>query len=163
MLQVDTTATVKSMQDARALIRKKLKYMVADFASNVANIASQKTPVVNQEDMLSRFLGLYETRKEKYGIAIEQGYHAGSWVYNENELDFDPEIYTQEEVQGRALADARTQYELGDSFTIGSKSPAIEKLNNGESFKAPDGIAKPTLAQVEATYRIDLIEAYNRG
>lgn len=157
---------VDSIKAAQAEIKRKLELMVANFASNAAELASSNTPVVNQENIMpeGRMRKLYEARLDEYGIAIEQGFHAGSWKYREDiGLILDPNIYAEEEVVGRVYQSARAQYKLGDTFYIQAVGPAIEKLNLGSSPQAPMGIMQPTLEGIMSTFGINIVGLYKKG
>ena len=160
----NTEAVAVSLRKAQELVQRRLKYMVREFAAEVANKASENTPVVSPENIApgGKMRSLYEQRLDDYGIPIEQGFHAGSWQYTEGSLVFNPSVFSQEEVQGMAQQDVKANYKLGDTFMIGAIGPAIQKLENGLSPRAPDGIMKPTLNAIMSAFAVDMRRYYNQ-
>lgn len=171
MLKVDTTGTEASLEKAKLKLKEKLEYMVASFARDVTAAASQSTPIGDAEALQNRpsYRNFYLQRAKPvsqggYGIDAEVGFHAGAWVYSDDtSLAFDSNIYTNEEAEGKAFADAKSGYQLGETFYIVGQGPAFIELENGLSPKAPNGIIKPTEQVIESTYRVNLKSAYDRG
>ncbi len=160
----NTEAVAASLKTARELVQRRLKFMVREFAAEVANTASENTPMVDLDNIApdGRLRDLYEQRLEDYGIAIDQGFHAGSWQYAEGSLVFDPTIFEQEQVRDMTRQDVKANYQLGDTFMIGATGPAIQKLENGLSPRAPNGIMKPTLNAIMSAFSVDMRRYYNQ-
>ncbi len=166
MITADTKPVVDSIRAAQADIKKRLEMLVANFAANAAELASSNTPVVNQENIgpEGRMRKLYEARLKRWDIPIEIGFHAGSWKYREDiGLILDPNIYAEEEVEGQVRADAKSRYQLGDTFYIQAVGPAMQKLDQGYSPQAPMGIMQPTLEGIMSTFGINIVGLYKKG
>lgn len=164
MISVNADEFKKELEVAAENIKKRLERMVVEFAESIGTKASANTPVVDQQNIQpdGKFYKLYELRKEDWNIDIEQGFHAGSWRYSEGDFSLDSNIYAEEEVSGKIRADARSRYQLGDTFYISGTGPAMRFLENGGSFQAPNGIVQPTLDELEAVYQQDFTESFNR-
>lgn len=160
----NTEAVAASLKTARDLVQRRLKFMVREFAAEVANTASENTPMVDPENIApgGKLRSLYEIRQKIYKIPIEQGFHAGSWQYAEGSLVFNPTIFEQEEVRDMTRQDVKANYQLGDTFMIGATGPAIQKLENGLSPRAPNGIMKPTLNAIMSAFSVDMRRYYNQ-
>lgn len=157
----NTEAVAVSLRKAQKLVQRRLKYMVREFAAEVANKASENTPVSTPES-IEKNLSLYELRYDEHKIEIAPGFHAGSWQYAEGSLVFNPSIFSQDEVRDMTRQDARANYKLGDTFMIGAIGPAIYELNHGLSPLAPDGIMKPTLNAIMSAFAVDMRRYYNQ-
>ena len=169
MIKADTSKLEKQLQDYKLEVERKLKYMVAGFASEIAQAASANTPVGDAEALASRpsYRSFYEQRQKNYGIDVDIGFHAGAWKFSpDGRLAFDPNIYAEEQVVSDVFADAKASYTLGSTFYIAAKGPpngSFGMLENGYSPKAPDGIMQPTINSIAATYAVDLQQYYKRG
>ena len=155
MIQSNIQEVQKELQDYKLVFEQKLKAMVAGFAGDVAFKASAATPVASPET-LEKFESAYLARQRDLGIAVAPGFHAGAWKYVEGKPSFDPNIYVEEQVEADARKDARTQYQVGDTFSIGAVGPAFAILEAGNSFQAPDGILKPTEQAIAAAFGADM-------
>ena len=140
--------------------KNNLEHMVVRFAEDVAIEASRNTPVGSPDD----YPRLYKLRRDKYGIPIEAGFHAGGWVYSESSnVPFVPKINSPLEMQNDVFGEASGQYKLGDTFYIGANGPAYVKLEQGLSDQAPEGIMKPTLDTIKAVIESDLKRYYDEA
>ena len=155
MIQSNIQEVQKELREYKQLFEQKLKAMVAGFAGDVALKASAATPVASPET-LEKFESAYLARQRNLGIAVAPGFHAGAWKYVEGKPSFDPNIYVEEQVEADARKDARTQYQVGDTFSIGAVGPAFAMLEKGDSFQAPDGILKPTEQAIAAAFGADV-------
>lgn len=166
MLKADSTAMQASLEKAKQEIKKKLEYMIASFARDVTAAASESTPVGDSEAIVNKpsYRNFYLQRFKDYQIEADIGFHAGAWVYSEDQnYEFDRTIYTNEQAEGTTFATAKANYRLGEDFYIQATGPGYSALNSGYSPKAPEGIIKPTVQLIESTYRINLKAAYDKG
>lgn len=159
---IDTTACSADLDKHIKEMTAKLEGMVARAASKLAAVASDNTPIGDPEALEERpsYRSYYEQRFQKYGIAVEVGFHAGAWVYTETSAKFDSNIYEAESVEPNSYKDASTSYQLGETFYIAASGPGYRMLENGYSAKAPQGISKPTVEQIIDIYKMNLQSYY---
>ena len=160
----DTSALQAQLNELSQQVRYKLKRMVTLFSYEVTLAASQNTPVGDQEAIDEQRPGYYDFyvyRNETRGIEINPGFHAGAWKYSDDaSIDFDPTIYPEEQATEAVKSDIRSRYRLGQTYYIGASGPAFPMLEAGVSLQAPDGIIKPTMAQIESLYSHRLADYY---
>jgi len=146
---------------------RKIKGMVLALAMNVASYMSENTPIGDEKRINSpgKYRQMYEARYDKYRLPMQAGYHAGAYRFSESNI---PEFK-----QGAAITEYKdmlsvvqkefmSNYTIGDVFYIGAKGPAYKFFEQGAFDSAPDGVIKPTLQQVMATYKFDMQMAYAR-
>ena len=149
---------VAQLQTFSKEFKLNLEHMVSRFAEEVAIEASRNTPVGSPDD----YPNLYKLRRDKYGIPIEAGFHAGGWVYSESSnIPFVPKINSPLEMKNDVFGEASGQYKLGDTFYIGANGPAYIQLNNIVSENNPNGIMKPTMETVKTVIESDLKRYYD--
>lgn len=126
MITSNADQITKELQKYAEDVERKLKAMVAGFAGDVVDAASTNTKVIDSNLLATeKWQGIYEDRERQYGIPIAPGYHAGAWKYVDGQLVFDsPNIRSTSEARADAVSDARTQYNLGQTFSIGLIGPA---------------------------------------
>ena len=168
MIQVRYTECLRSLEQAALDMERKLVAMVAGFSEEVATIVIDNTPIGDfekLEDKESSYYKLYLNRFKKWDIAITPGYHAGSWRFSATgTTPFDSAIYEPEEAIGQIKQDVRGgAYSLGDKFYITSNGPGIMFLEEGGSPKAPMGIVAPSMAEIEASYKVNLKGYFDRA
>lgn len=161
-LGIDTTACSSDLDKHIKEMITNLEDMVARAAGKLAEVASENTPVVDADNIVEggKFRNLYEQREQDYDIDIDQGFHAGAWRYAESDYTLDPTIYPLESVGQTAYKRALSGYKLGETFYISAKGPAFVALERGDSFKAPQGISKPTVDQIIDIYKMNLQSYY---
>lgn len=138
--------------------KHKLENMVVRFAEEVAIEASRNTPVGSPDD----YPKLYKLRRDKYGIPIESGFHAGGWTYSEtSNIPFSPKINSASEMKNDVFGEVSNQYKIGETFYIGASGPAYVKLDQGLSDQSPEGIMKPTLETIKVVIESDLKKYYD--
>jgi hypothetical protein len=146
---------------------RKLRKVVINFAVQLAENAINQTPIGSDESIRinDKYRSLYEQRANLTGLPTEAGYHRGSWMYSEDEFeDFFPFITEPADALGNVDSDARSMYNLGDSFNIKSVGPAIVQLENNYSEQTQgQGIVNPTFAAVESAFSIDSKQNYDNG
>lgn len=167
MIQVRYTECLKSLEQAALDMERKLVAMVTGFAGEMAWIITENTPVGDQEAIdrgEGKYYKFYKTRFDEFVIPMKVGYHQGSWRYSETGLiPFDTTIYVQEEAAIRVKQDLRGSYKLGDNFYIMSNGPGIMFLEDRNSPKAPMGIVTPSMAEIEASYKVNLKGYFDRA
>lgn len=126
MITSNADQIAQELQKYAEDVERKLKAMVAGFAGDMVESASTGTKVINADLLATaKWQGIYEKRQDKFGIPIEPGYHAGAWKYVDGQLTFsNPNIRSTPEASSDAVSDARSQYNLGQRFSIGLIGPA---------------------------------------
>ena len=74
----------KQLSDFSLVFKRKLENMVENFAVEIAEKASQETPIGNQADIdkgSGRYWSFYKERL-KLGLPMEVGYHKGAWDFS---------------------------------------------------------------------------------
>lgn len=154
MITTNADQIAKELQQYANSIERKLKAMVAGFAGEIAIAASSQTKVVDPTLIEGALNALYSKRKIDHKIDMEPGYHAGAWRYAEGELTLDPMIYTSSQAKSNVTADAKANYNLGDSFKVELKGPGAH-------------VAGPTGAEVEplitAAYKANIKRYFDQG
>lgn len=154
MIHADVSKTLESLKKAHAEIVRRLENMVRGFAYEFAMTAVSNTPLGDDE----KYFKLYQRRTYLQPIA---GFAQGSWQYSENGTLEQQDTYSG----SAALAGVKSKaanYKLGASFTIGNIGPYITALDGGYSDQSPDGISGPTLNQVMAAHKINLLRYYQQ-
>lgn len=132
---------------------KKLEAMVAGFAGEVALKASLATAVADPLT-IDRAMGIYRERRDELGIAIEPGYHAGSWRYVDGQAVYDvvddPQIRSRDFVQNAAQSEAQAQYTLGETFSIAAVGPNMGYLQKRDDINGATTVAAYAAFQVNA-------------
>jgi hypothetical protein len=169
MITADTSKLEKQLQDYVLEATKRLENVAAGFAYELTLTASKNTPIGDEQslgDETGTYYRLYEQRARDYGIAIEVGFHRGSWQYAENigGLAWSTAINQTEDSAQDAYNFAQMQYKLGDTFYIGSLAPAIERLETGDiRGYSPGTISEPTLAQIQQAFAVDAARYYKEA
>lgn len=169
MITADTSKLEKQLQDYVIEATKRLENVAAGFAYELTAAASRNTPIGDEAslgDTSGVYYRLYEQRAIDYGIAIDVGFHRGSWQYAENigGLAWSTAINDPADSANDAYNFAQMQYKLGDDFYIGSLAPAIERLETGNiRGYAPGTISEPTLAQIQQAFAVDAVKYYKEA
>lgn len=163
MLSIDIAAFKKSLDQAADNIQRKMEGAVAEFASEIAEIASDNTPIGDSESILydGAYREYYKYRQNEFGLPLEAGYHKGAWKYTENgDLNFVPQIdsFNKSEIE----SEGRASYKLGDTFQIAAIGPGFADLERGSSEQRPDGILTPSVDQIVSFYSISFPALYNK-
>jgi hypothetical protein len=144
----NTDALLKSLEEAKKTITRKLEGMVAHFSEDMARVASGATPVGDLESMQPvseggnrRYRAYYEGRLRNYGIPIEPGFHQGAWEFGTP--NFKPVINDVQGMLDDVYSEADSKYRLGDMLVIGAEGPGyaallprIESANIGSIIQA---------------------------
>jgi hypothetical protein len=159
MINSNATEVAKSIEEYKKELERKLINMVAGFAGELTQAASDSTRIgdVSNAESAAKYVKSYKRREKKYGIKPIEGFHKGAWVYSEGVIDFDETIYPVGIAVGEVISDARTKYKLGDSFTIGAKGPAYEMLQK------EDDIEGEALKIIMNAHKADLPRYFNEG
>ena len=154
MITADVSKALESLKKAHAEIVRRMESMVRGFAYEFAMTAVSNTPLGDDE----KYFRLYQRRTYLRPIA---GFAQGSWqVSNSGSLQ-QQDLYSGSAAISKVQSDMQ-DYKLGASFTIGNIGPYITALGGGYSDQSPDGISGPTLNQVMATYKINLLRYYQQ-
>lgn len=154
MISADVSKTLESLKKAHAEIVRRLENMVRGFAYEFAMTAVSNTPLGDDE----KYFKLYQRRTYLQPIA---GFAQGSWqVSNSGSLQ-QQDLYSGSAAISKVQSDMQ-DYKLGQSFTIGNTGPYIINLENGSSNQAPEGITRPTIGQVMAAHKINLLRYYQQ-
>jgi hypothetical protein len=162
-ISADAKPVVDSLEKIKANIAEKLKNMVVKTSGALVTIASDNTPVGDQDriDQGGAYAEAYFQRQDMYGIDPTVGFHSGAWVVRSKpDSDFDPTIYEQEETVGEAYQSAKSIYNIGEDIYIVGKGPAYQFLETGGSPKAPMGIVQPTIDQIVDVFRVNVKSYY---
>lgn len=129
----NTDALLKSLEDAKKTITRKLEGMVAHFAVDMATVASDATPVGDEMSMQRpqdggnrKYRAYYEQRQRDSGLPIEPGYHAGAWEFGIP--SFKPIINDTQGMLDDIFNEAESMYRLGDPVVIGASGPGYDML-----------------------------------
>lgn len=166
MLSIDVSEVVKELKAYKIEVTKRLEYMVARVAYEFVLVLGNNTPVGDQEAIdrkYGKYYEFYKTRKSDLGIAMDVGYHAGSWQFSsDGNLEFSTAISEPEGAANDALYEAQVNYKLGDTFYIGANTPGMEALEGNRSKKTNGmGIVTPSVDIVMGLYRIKASDYYN--
>jgi hypothetical protein len=153
MITADVDECSKSLETYKAEVERKLKAMVAGFAREIAETASSKTAIGDE----AKFFSLYQQRQMATGIEAKAGFHKGAWVYTEGGLTFDPNIYSTGVMANEVEYQARTNYKIGDSFSIGAEGTAYEFL------QTRDDIEGETLSAIQTAHKVNLPRYFKEG
>ena len=158
MISVDVDECSKSLQEYQDEVERKLKYMVAGFARELAQTASNNTWRNDDEGHFNKVLHLYKARAKAHkGMPMEVGFHKGAWTYAEGTLTFNPTLYSTGDAVDKVEYLAQSQYKIGDTFVIGAVGTAYEML------QARDDIEGETISAIMTAHRADLPRYYNEG
>lgn len=147
---------------------RKMKNMILSFAINITDTAMLNTPIGDiqkiDEKTNFRYWEMYDVRADAYGIEMIPGFHQSSWRYSETKNPvFDPEIYGLNKAEANVIKDFKLNYKIGDTFYIAAKGPAFGLMESGViDTPSQGGIVQPTIQQVMATYKVDMMAAYAR-
>lgn len=129
----NTDDLLKSLEEAKKTITRKLEGMVVQFSVDMATVASGATPVGDEMSMQlpenggnRRYRAYYEQRMDDYGIPIEPGFHRGAWEFGIPK--FRPIINDVQGMLNDIGNEAEAQYKLGDTVVIGAEGPGYGDL-----------------------------------
>ena len=153
MISANADECLKSLQEYKLEVERKLKHMVAGFAREIAETASNETAIGDA----NKFFGLYQARQKATGIDAHAGFHKGAWVYSEGTLTFNPTIFPVGDMVNKAEYNAQAQYKIGDTFSVGAVGPAYEFLERR------DGILEDAMTLIKSAHKADLQRHYEEG
>lgn len=153
---------LKDLEEYQKSVVSGLESMVRGFAYEISQHAINNTPLGNAE----QYLNLYRRRYEATGLYPQEGFARGSWqATNKTEAQGIQANYGADS-GATALLQAKTSltnYKLGETVYITNTGPYINLLEGGLSAQAPEGIIKPTLKDIMATYAVDLRTYYDKA
>jgi len=168
-----TDKLLAELEQYKLEVQRKLTGMVQKFAYSFAVAAIHNTPVGNSE----QYAGLYNLRSRlNAGFTPVAGHAKAGWWMTMNyqkiggaRAEADP---TGTVTAGR-MQEQSKGFKLGDTVyltnitpyvaTPGWSNPMFGSLEQGYSRQAPQGIALPTIADIETIYRQDLVRFYNES
>lgn len=159
MVTANTDALLKSLEEAKKTITRKLEGMVAGFSADVAAACSGATPVGDLASMQpvseggnARYRAYYEERMRDYdGLPIEPGFHRGAWEFGTP--SFKPVINDVQGMINDVYNEAEANYKLGDTIVIGAEGPGYEMLL--------PRIEAPAIKGIEQAYKSNLQRHYD--
>lgn len=156
----NTDDLLKSLEEAKKTITRKLEGMVAQFSVDMATVASGATPIGDEMSMQRpedggnrRYRAYYEQRMRDYGIPIEPGFHRGAWEFGMP--SFRPIINDVQGMLNDIGNEAESRYKLGDTVVIGAEGPGYGML-----FPR---IQQPTIDDAVAAYKLNIQGYYDRS
>lgn len=156
MITADVSKLVEQLKQYHLDCVKRMENMVRGFTYEFAMIAIDNTPLGDDE----KYAALYKRRTYLQPIA---GFAQGSWQVP---ADMNSSLDQQDLYSGSgALGAIKTHmlnYTLGETFVLGNTGPYITQLNEGYSDQAPEGIMKPTIDQMLAAYKVNLVRYYKQ-
>lgn len=159
MIKSNAAEVAKSLEEYKKELERKLTNMVAGFAGELTQAASDSTRLGNAtgNGNTTKYMALYKQRKDNYGIAPIEGFHKGAWVYSEGIVDFDETIHPAAKAVSTAISSAKSKYKIGDSFSIAARGPAYEMLQE------EDDIEGEALRVVMNAHKVNLPRYFNKG
>lgn len=164
MIKVDARATIRSLQEAKRIIQRKLEGMVVKFSYDfVLQSALKNNPVGNEEDMFNFYL----KRESLLGLEPKGGLSKGNWqvdVGSVSSITFDEFAFDKE--GEKAAAEGwqilNTQYKLGKPIYIGNSTPYMLSADQmGKSIQERYGIRQVTLQDILQVTALDLKAYYD--
>ena len=164
MITSNATEVAKSLTEYQTELKRKLTNMVAGFAGELTQDASNSTRIghISEGGNTAKYIAFYKQRARPpseggYGIAPIEGFHKGAWVYTEGSLSFDPTIHPADMVKDTAIYKARAEYKIGDKFSIGAIGTAYGMLQR------LDDIEGVTLQAIMNAHKVNLLRYFNEG
>ena len=156
MITADVSKLIEQLNQYHLDAVKRMENMVRGFTYEFAMIAIDNTPLGDDE----KYAALYKRRTNLQPIA---GFAQGSWQVP---VDMKGSLDQQDLYSGSAALSAikthMLNYTLGETFVLGNTGPYITQLNEGYSDQAPEGITKPTIDQMLAAYKVNLLRYYKQ-
>lgn len=159
MIKADTSKLEAQLKQYIAEVERKLKYMVVNFGQQVAEYAIGNTPLGDSVT----YARYYQARTD---LPQVEGIARGNWQFSTNQDG------TLQLIAGRQSGDTAldvfsykaSSYQLGQTFYISNAAPYISSLEADSSGQTSgQGILKPTMDTIAATYLIDLKNFYDKG
>jgi len=167
MFSADVTDLLKSLEDYRNQVVKKLKATINTVMYEWSSEVIRITPLGD----VDKYWGYYHTREDKYGWKEQAGLTRGNWMFglNSDSITFDSSSFDSGSGTLKAsLSTVMHGYKLGDTITLGNATPYIltpginntlfkrakGRLEGGYSRQAPDGLKAPTLEAIQRLYKI---------
>lgn len=155
MISVDSSATVRSLQEFKIALKAKLEKAVRIFAYEITAEAIRNTPLGDA----NAFKSYYESRKQSTGLLDQEGYARGAWQASPTGTFRRQEFYTESSgKQALDIAEANlSTFKLGQTISIGNTAYYIGALENNYSIQTGGvGIIQPTRQQIQSIYAMSL-------
>lgn len=168
MFSADVTDLLKSLEDYRNQVVKKLKATINTVMYEWSSEVIRITPLGD----VDKYWGYYHTRENQYGWKEQAGLTRGNWMFglNAESISFDSSSFDSGSGTLKAsLSTVMHGYKLGDTITLGNATPYIltegintnamsrrgrGTLEGGYSMQAPNGLKAPTLEAIQRLYKI---------
>lgn len=153
---------LKDLEEYQKSVVSGLESMVRGFAYEITQHAINNTPLGNAE----QYLSLYRRRYERTGLYPQEGFARGSWQATNNVEPHGIQANYGTDAGSVALLQAKTSianYKIGETVYITNTGPYINLLEGGSSAQAPEGIIKPTMQDIMASYAVDLRRYYDKA
>lgn len=162
MITTNADKVAKSLEEIQKQIKAKLEGMTKEFCYSVISKAANKTPLGNAD----YYEDFYHQRWLATGLWPMEGVARSGWDVAINSHISEKEGYgrnTAEEAIAEGWLELQS-FELGDVVLVGNKRDYVVRyLNKGSSAQAPQGIMRPTIQDIENTYRADLQRMYEHS
>lgn len=169
----NTDEIAKQLEEYSKEVERKLRNMVKSFVYEVTVKVIDNTPYGDSE----KYSYFYNIPTRLQFLPATEGTAKGGWFVGINEdysMSFPSQASSKEadEIKYRAKA-GTTYYKLGDTVYIANSVPYVANsgwtwrqfgaLEDGYSDQAPNGIMKPTIADVQNSIESDLKRYYDEG
>ena len=155
MITIHSDELHRQLLEFSKKFRTTLEKGVERFVYKTADILIQSTPY--GDDVL--YSDLYEQRQRKYGFKPIAGLAKGSWLMSFDEVVNIPEVAYDNRSGGKSQARIHAisqEYQLGETVYITNSVPYIEKIEQGSSKQAPDGIMDLSLTKLQRLYGLNV-------
>lgn len=159
MITADITELEKQLEQYKAEVERKLKFMVVNFGERIAEYAINNTPLGDSVT----YARYYQARND---LPQVEGIARGNWQFSYTK-DGNLQLIAGQasgEVALDVFAAKSASYKLGQSFYVSNAAPYIGALEADFSGQTNgQGIIRPTMDTIAATYAIDLKNFYDKG
>jgi len=169
MFSADVTDLLKSLEDYRNQVVKKLKATINTVMYEWSSEVIRITPLGNTDSPQNT--RRYGMRESMYNWSPKAGLTRGNWMFglNSDSITFDSSSFDSGSGTLKAsLSTVMHGYKLGDTITLGNATPYIltpginntlfnrakGRLEGGYSLQAPNGLKAPTLEAIQRLYKI---------
>lgn len=171
MLVVNTDKCADSIEVLKKILERKFKHMVSGFVYEFSVIAVDNTPFGNSDV----YFELYKRRAARSVYPEKEGAAKAGWqidINNTTDTVYNglADSSNAGNVKIRLKQEAFSEFKLGDKLNIGnaveyvnSNKFNLPSLEQGYSSQAPQGIIKPTINMMLATYKVNLQSYFDKG
>lgn len=159
MITIDASKLIKSLEEAKLLIKKRLEHMVIRFTLDATHSAIGFTP-------LGDSVTFEDWYKARTLLPQVEGIAKGNWQVSLTGGMSLQLISGQDsgDAAERIAFDKMQGFQLGNTVYLGNTAPYFDALENNSSKQTGGkGIKAPTLAVVTGVYSLNLSEYYKQG